>query len=676
MKTICVTTAIFLIALNSLDAQDKFTSMDVFDLEWVSDPRISPDGEKIIYVRNYNDVMNDRSYSNLWIINFDGSDNRPLTTGNHSDYSPRWMPDGKKLVFISDRDGTSQIYMKWIDNGAESKLTNTRIAVSNLQVSPDGSSLAFAGFVEETAAAPFVNLPSPPQGAKWITPPKYISKMNYRLDGSGYARQGQTQLFILPVSGGAPHKVTSIKYQNEGDFCWSNDGNSFFLSANGHDDFEFQPLNYEIYEVSIDGKSVKELTKRNGPDAGPAASPDGKWIAYTGFDDKYQGYQVTDLYVMNRDGSAAKKIISSLDRDVSDLKWSADGKIIYFKYDDRGNTILACTDLNGKVTRLADNLGGLTLDRPYGGSSFTVSRNGRFAYTLAGTDHPSDLAVGPAAGVNSRRITNLNDDLFRYRNLGRVEEIVYSSSFDDRKIQGWLVYPPDFDTTKKYPLVLEIHGGPFDNYGPRFSVEMQLYAAKGYVVLYTNPRGSTGYGEEFGNLIDRNYPGNDYDDLMSGVDFVLKKGFIDEQNLFVTGGSGGGVLTAWIVGHTDRFRAAVSAKPIVNWYSLALYGDLPAYITRYWFKALPWDDVEEYMKRSPVSYVKNVHTPTMILTGEQDYRTPISEIEQFYTALKLNRTETAMVRIQEAGHGIADRPSNEINKTEYTLAWFEKYRKK
>jgi dipeptidyl aminopeptidase/acylaminoacyl peptidase len=278
-------------------------------------------------------------------------------------------------------------------------------------------------------------------------------------------------------------------------------------------------------------------------------------------------------------------------------------------------------------------------------------------------------------GAKVNRLTRLNDDLLSQKKLGKVEEIWYESSFDKRKIQGWICYPPDFDASKKYPLMLEIDGGPFTNYGNRFSAEVQLFASKGYVVLYTNPRGSTSYGGEFGNLIHHNYPNNDYGDLMSGVDEVIKKGSIDTENLFVTGGSGGGVLTAWIVGHTNRFRAAVVAKPVINWYSFVLYSDNPGFFYKYWFPGLPWDNVEHYMKRSPISYVKNVKTPTMLLTGEQDYRTPMGETEQYYAALKLNNVETAMVRIQESGHGIAGRPSNLIAKTAYIVGWFEKYKK-
>jgi acylaminoacyl-peptidase len=325
------------------------------------------------------------------------------------------------------------------------------------------------------------------------------------------------------------------------------------------------------------------------------------------------------------------------------------------------------------VTNLVNGVGGLSLGRPYSGGAFSVSKGGRVAFTHTAPDHPADVGV-VAAGQAARRLTSLNADLFETKALGAVEEVWWQSSYDQRRIQGWIVKPPGFDPQKKYPLMLEIHGGPFANYGVRFSAEIQLYAAAGYVVLYTNPRGSTSYGEEFGNLIHHDYPNHDYEDLMSGVDEVIAKGYIDSSNLFVTGGSGGGVLTAWIVGHTTRFRAAVVAKPVINWYSFALNSDGPAVFSRYWFSGKPWDKLEEYMRRSPISYVENVKTPTMVLVGEEDYRTPASESEQFYTALKLMKVPAAMVRIPDASHGIASKPSNLMAKVAYILGWFEKYR--
>ncbi|HKQ97995.1 MAG TPA: S9 family peptidase, partial [Candidatus Polarisedimenticolia bacterium] len=287
---------------------------------------------------------------------------------------------------------------------------------------------------------------------------------------------------------------------------------------------------------------------------------------------------------------------------------------------------------------------------------------------------PPEVATA-AAGQKTAVLTRLNDDLFGGKRLATVEEITAKSSFDQRSIQGWIVRPPGFDPAKKYPLILEIHGGPFADYGDRWGAEMQLYATAGYVVLYSNPRGSTSYGEEFGNLIHHAYPGNDYDDLMSILDAAIARGSIDTANLFVTGGSGGGVLTAWIVGKTDRFRAAVSAKPVINWTSFVLTSDQPNFFSRYWFGATPWEKPEEFLRRSPLFQVGNVHTPTMLLTGEADYRTPISESEQFYEALKLLKVDTALVRVPDASHEMISRPSWLIGKSAHILAWFEKYRR-
>ena len=368
-----------------------------------------------------------------------------------------------------------------------------------------------------------------------------------------------------------------------------------------------------------------------------------------------------------------KNISGDFDRNIGNINWSEDGKGLFFQYDDKGMTNLAYMSLSGKVKDIVDEIGGLSLGRPYSGGTYSISKNGNYAFTYGNVYNPSDLAVGYNGSKN--RLTELNKDLFDYKELGKVEEVWYESSYDGRKVQGWLVKPPYFDSKKKYPLVLEIHGGPFANYGFRFSAEVQLYASKGYVVLYINPRGSTSYGKEFGNLIHHNYPSQDYDDLMSGVDYVLERDYIDKDNLFVTGGSGGGVLSSWIVGKTDRFNAAVVAKPVINWYSFVLYADNVSFFYKYWFPGLPWDNLDQYMERSPISYVGNVKTPTMLLTGEQDFRTPMAESEQFYAGLKLNNVESMLVRIPGASHGIAARPSNLIAKVNAIIAWFEKYKK-
>ncbi|MGB5607632.1 S9 family peptidase [Eudoraea sp.] len=664
---------VFLIGTTAFGQQKTNLELtDIFNLEFVSDPQISPDGTKIIYVRNFKDIMTDKNLSNLWIVNFDGSQNRPLTNGNQNDLAPRWSHDGTKIVFKSNmQDDKMKLFMMWMDTKEYVSLTNTTSSPGGVSWSHDDSHVAFTMFVPKKSES-IIKLPTKPEGAKWNKPPVYIDELNYRGDGKGYYKSGNEQLFVLSADGGTPRQLTFSEYDH-GAPIWSKDNRRLYFTANLHENHEFEPRNSEIQELNLADNSIKALTDRLGPDNGPALSPDGKYLAYTGFDDKYQGYQITQLYLMNADGTNSRLLSANFDRDIQNISWAGDGKGLYFQYDDKGDTKVGFISTAGKVTPILENLGGLSLGRPYNAASFTVSKNSKFAYTLGGTEHPADL--GAFYKGTNQRITKLNDDLFSFRTIAEVEELWWESSFDQRKIQGWLVKPPNFDPSKKYPLILEIHGGPFTSYGSVFSAEIQLYAAQGYMVLYTNPRGSTSYGEEFGNLIHHDYPNHDYDDLMSGVDEVIKKGNVDEENMFVTGGSGGGVLSAWIVGKTDRFAAAVVAKPVINWYSFVLYADGVGFFYKYWFPNKPWEDPSSYLKRSPLSYVGNISTPTMLLTGEEDFRTPIAESEQFYAALKLEKVETAMVRIPGASHGIANKPSNLVAKIASVLAWFEKYKK-
>ena len=657
----------------SASTDHRFLPIDLFDLETAVDPQISPDGTRVVFVRSFSDIMKDRHRSNLWIVRTDGTDLRPLTTGNGNDSSPRWSPDGKRLLYLSVTDGSPQIHVRWMDSGQVARVTRLTKPPGGMEWSPDGRWIVF-GLPVPDDTKPFAEMPPKPEGAEWAKPPKTIRRMIYRTDEEGYLEEEHRQIFVVPADGGAPRQLTRGPFDHDGPFRWTPDGQSVVFSANLHEDWEYQPLNSEIHALSIPGGVLTTLTQRNGPDRSPAVSPDGRQIAYLGFDDRYQGYQVTRLYVMNRDGSGSRVVTAALDRDVEDPIWSPDGSGLFFQYDDLGNTKIAFTTLDGKVETLAADLGGVSTGRPYGGGSFTVATNGTFAYTHTRPDHPSDVAVGRRGEPAVRRLTRLNDALFAFKKLGATEEFWCESSFDKRRIQGWIVKPPEFDPAKKYPLLLEIHGGPFANYGDRFASELQAYAGAGYVVVYANPRGSTSYGEEFGNLIHHNYPSQDYDDLMSMVDRVIARGSIDTNNLFVTGGSGGGVLTAWIVGKTDRFRAAVSAKPVINWYSHALIADSPGFFTRYWFPGPPWEHAEEYHARSPISLVGHVKTPTMLLTGEADYRTPIAEAEQYYEALKLRRVDTALVRIPDASHGMEGRPSHLVGKLTHILKWFEIHR--
>ena len=662
------------------DGAGRLTASDIFALQTASDPQISPDGKHIVYARAFADIMSDKRLSNLWMIGFDGSDDRAITTGNFSDESPRWSPDGTRTAFVSDRDGKPQLYVRWMDSGQMAKLTNLESGVSNISWSPDGKSVAFVSLVpaEKLKVA---GMPVAPEGAKWADPPQVYDRLTYRFNGRGYLKPGFTQLFIVASDGGAPRQLTTGDFPHTGSIfggtapVWTPDSKALLISANLRPDFEYDPLNTEVYEISVADGAVKQLTHRQGPDNEPEVSPDGTQIAYTGFDDRHQGHQTTHLYLMDRDGGHSHILTPQLDRDVQHPRWAPDGKGIYVLYDEEGDTKLAYVTLDGSVKPIAAHIasGGSSYS---GGASFSQARNGNFAMTHGSTSDPGDIAAGTPTDGAPRVVTSLNRELFTQKKLGDTEEFWFQSSLDHRKIQGWVVKPPDFDPAKKYPLILEIHGGPFANYGDRFDTIKQIWAARGYVVVYVNPRGSTSYGEEFANLIHHAYPGDDFADLNSGVDAAIAKGHVDPNNLFVTGGSGGGVLTCWTIEHTTRFRAAASLYPVINWYSWTLNSDLPAFSTLYWFPGTPWDNVEQYMKRSVISYVNKVKTPTMLMTGEEDWRTPISEAEQYYSALKLLKVESVLVRMPGEPHGVQLRPSHQIAKTVYVMDWFEKHRAK
>jgi len=663
-------------AVHSQETTARLTAMDEFQIQTATDPQISPDGKKIVYVRRFADAMSDRRYANLWIINSDGSDHRPLSTGSRNDVSPRWSPDGTRLAYLSDADGKQQIYIRWMDTGQTARITNLDQAPDAINWSPDGKMLSFSALV--LGKGPHLaDLPAPPSGAKWADPPVAYDRLVYRFNGVGYLKPGYMQIFVVSTDGGSPRQISNGNFPNGGNefgpsrASWTPDGKFLIVSVNRHPESDHAFFDDEVYEFTVADGSLRALTNRKGPDNFPVVSPNGKWIAYTGYDDRYQGHQTTQLYLMNRDGSGSHSLSDKLDRDIADPQWAPDSSGVYFRYDDQGDSKIGFYSAEGAFKKITDHLASTT--NAGGSGSFSIARSGIIACTYGRPDIPGDIATLTSSAM--KVLTSLNQDLLEQKKPGHVEEIWYESSKDKRKIQGWIVQPPGFDPTKKYPLVLEIHGGPFADYGDRFDFEKQVLASRGYVVLYTNPRGSTSYGEEFSNLIHHAYPGDDFDDLNSGVDAVIAKGYIDTDNLFVTGGSGGGVLTCWTIEHTDRFRAAAPLYPVINWYSFALTSDIP-FITKYWFAGNPWDNTENYMQRSLTNLVSKVKTPSLIMTGEADYRTPISEAEQFYAALKLLNVEAVLVRVPEEPHGIGRRPSHHIAKMLYVAGWFDQHKSK
>jgi dipeptidyl aminopeptidase/acylaminoacyl peptidase len=648
-----------------------FDARDLFNLEAASDPQISPDGSRIAYVRRSGDIMTDRMRPTIWLVDTRTGEQAPLVAGPGAHLQPRWSPDGKRLAYVSTAEGgAAQLFVRWMETGQAVRITGLPTSPDDIAWSPDGRQIAYVMHVpgEELRLGA---LPERPEGAQWAPPLEVHSAVTYRTDEEGYLKPGFSHVFLVSADGGAPRQLSFGSVNDNGPLSWTPDGRTILFSANRNANWERDPLNSEVYALDVASGNIAALTSRKGPDAEPAVSPDGRLIAFTGFDDRELGYQNSLLYVMDRDGKNRRTVTGGLDRSVSHPVWAADGRSIYVQYDEHGVRKVSRVGLDGGIHPVTENLAGAGIDRPYTGGSYTVAKDGSVAASEGAWNRPPDVAL--ARGGTTRLLTHLNADLLEGKALGTVRKIAVTS-FDGRPIDAWLTLPPSWRQGQRVPLILEIHGGPFSAYGPWFSTDDQLYAAAGYAVLSTNPRGSTSYGEEFANLIHHAYPGHDYDDLMAAVDAAVAQGFADPAKLFVTGGSGGGVLTAWIVGKTDRFKAAATQKPVIDWASFALTADAPGFFSRYWFGKYPWEDPQGFWARSPLSLVGNVKTPTLVVVGSQDYRTPVSEAEQYYTALQIRGVPTALVKVPGASHGgIAARPSQAAAKAAAIIAWFRKY---
>lgn len=654
------------------DEPRLFTAQDVFALEWANDPQVSPDGELIAYVRNSYDRANDTPAGDIWLIDISSGEQRPLVTGDGSYAAPRWSPSGDRLLYVgAEPGGEPELRIRYMDSGAEFTVAQLFEAPQAPHWSPDGRQIAFSMFTKGETPG-FSDPIEAPEGAEWAEPVKVYDDVVIRFDGQGWLRDGAAHAYVVPANGGTPRQLT----EGENGFTvagWLDD-ETVLATGNDVEDAALDPIESEIYAIDVDSEAREALTGRDGPDSSPVVSPDGERIAYLGFDDERLSYQQNDLWVMNlEEEGEPRNLTEDYDHPVSSPQWRG-GDALVALAEVEGQTALVSISLDGDVSELTDDVGGTDMGRPYSSGAFSVTKDGRpvIAYTQSRPDRPADVAVLRGRG-EAKRLTNLNEDALGHIDLAEIEEIQIESSAGGETIEAWIAKPPGFEADGSYPMILEIHGGPFASYGPYFAAEIQRYAAEGYVVVYANPRGSTGYGEDFAHLIDLAYPGEDYDDLMSVTDWMVENDYADPDRLFVTGGSGGGVLTAWIVGNTDRFAAAATIKPVINWTTMALMGDISAYVSRHWLRAMPWEDPELYWKLSPISKAGNVTTPTLVMVGEEDWRTPAFEAEQFYGALKLQDVDTALVRVPGAPHHIATRPSQLIAKTANIMGWFEKY---
>lgn len=644
--------------------QNRVALEQYLDWEEVSNPQLSPDGTQILFGRRWVDKMNDRWESSIWQMNADGTHQRQLVQGS----DVHWSPDGKRIAYTAKGEPSgTQIFVRWMDaEGATTQISHLTEAPSGLEWSPDGKSIAFTMNVPSRDNFIRIAMPTPPKGAKWTEAPKVVTRLNYRSDRVGYTDEAYRHIFVLPADGGTARQITNGDWNHSAP-SWSADSKSIAFSSLREADAENRFRQSNIYVASLATGEIKQLSHRAGTSGNPSYSPDGRFIAFMSADSvDHSAWAETKLWVMNADGSGAHLLSGNLDRPVSGVTWAEDNTGVFFNVEHEGSKDLYFTTTGGQFHPVTSGKHVLTVSG--------VGKTGLAVGVLSTPTRPNDVVtfMVPKTGTASTftQVTAVNDDVLAGKDLAQTEEIWYTSK-DNLKIQGWIVKPPGFDPSKKYPLMLEIHGGPQSMYNVAFNFARQDHAASNYVILYTNPRGSTGYGEKFTNEIKNAYPGKDFDDLMAGVDTVVGRGYIDTKNMFVFGCSGGGVLTSWTVGHTTRFAAAAALCPVIDWISFVGETDGAGWYQN--FERPFWEDPTEYLKRSPIMYVGNVKTPTLLMTGVLDLRTPIPQIEEYYRALKMHGVPTAMIRVNNEYHGTSSTPSNYLRTQLYLRSWFDKY---
>ncbi len=646
----------------------RLTTDHYFDLERVGDAQIAPDGTRIVYARQHVNPLQDKWESELWMLGADGSEHRFFTKGS----GPQWSPDGKRILYLAEGEPKGeQIFVKWVDtNGPPTQVTHVIETPRGPRWSPDGKSIAFSMFVAETKTMP-ISMPAEPKGAKWTPKPRIVDTLHYRQDRVGFLEDGYTHLFVVSAEGGTPRQLTTGKWsvgsgelRGGASIAWTPDSRTIFFDGLNAPDADLEYQRSRLYAVDVASDKVRDVVEKPGDWSRPAVSPDGKLVAFSGFETSSHTHTVSDLWVAAVDGSGMRDLSGNFNRDPIDAHWAPDGSGVYFAAQDRGSENAYFAALAGGVKPVTTGTHVLTLD--------SVSKDLVAAGTVSDPDHPQDVVRYSLREPGQvARLTDDNADLLAGKKLATTEELWYTSS-GNTKVQGWIVKPPDFDASKKYPMILEIHGGPFSMYTVAFNYMFQNFAANDFVVLYTNPRGSTGYGGAFSNGIDHNYPGPDYDDLMAGVDALVGKGYVDRSRMYVSGCSGGGVLSSWVIGHTDRFAAAAVRCPVIDWLSFAGHTDIPLFTYSFFSKPF-WEDPQPWLAHSSLMSVGTVTTPTLLMTGVLDRRTPMPQTEEFYAALKMRGVPTTLLQFNGEYHGTGSKPTNFVRTQLYMMTWFNKY---
>jgi dipeptidyl aminopeptidase/acylaminoacyl peptidase len=695
-------------AVTGLGQKRNITEKDIFNFNWIGDPQVAPDGSRVAFVKVTVNEKKDGYNTSIWIVSTATGEARQLTSGMR-DSSPRWSPDGNYLAFVrvAEKDGRPdqpQLFMLSMEGGEAFQFTSLPRGAGNPQWSPDGKMISFSNGAtgEELAKQKdTLPLPAPAAAAQPAASPKtsperdsdvrVITRAVYRSNDAGYLDyKHPSHIWVVTAPRTSDQKVTpkqltSGRY-SDGNVTWGKDSATIYFVSDHRDEAYYELGKTDIYSIPVAGGQPTLMTSIDMGTGAFSVSPNGKQVAFfASTNTPVLSYTQPDLWVMDLAPNAQpRNLTREFDWDLgagvggdntaprggggNPPVWSADSRTINAIYGKEGNANVGAFDSStGKETDVTSGKQAVVSFR-------ATSDASKFALLISTPTRIGELFWLEKPGATPKQLTHVNDQLFSKLNLTEPEAIWYTS-FDGKKIQAWAQKPPNFDSKKKYPLILNIHGGPHTAYGAIFDHEFQWMAAKGYVVLYPNPRGSTTYGQDFGNIIQYHYPGDDYKDLMAGVDELIRRGYIDEKRMGVTGGSGGGLLTNWTIGHTTRFAAAVSQRDIASWTNWWYTADFVLFQPS-WFKAPPFEDPEDYKARSPITYINNVKTPLMLILGEADWRTPtFAGGEEMFRALKYRKIPTVMVRFPNESHELSrsGQPWHRVERLQHIVGWFDKW---
>lgn len=645
----------------------RISADELFHIRLVNDPDVSPDGLSVVHTVTELDKEENCYRAALWSVRLDSDEARQLTSGRFRDGQPRWSPDGREIAFTSDRDpdkqGKGQLWLLPARGGEPRRLSALTSPVESFAWSPDGHSIVCVSKVRKRPSNPDSDV-------------RHITTIRYKFDGEGYLDDSYRQLFLVDVASGEATQITSGPFEHSG-AVWSPSGYEIAFAANLNEGWELAATR-DIHVIRPGSLNVRRLSDGTGEWGSPSWSPDGSLIACHGTRNLKSDSPRTEVFVMPAGGGPPQSVSQSFDRSfgdgcIADLigypgrspLWVSDNEVCGI-YSDRGSVRLARARVDDEQVSALTGEG-----RRIG----AIARTGEGGFVYAGNDavSPGELFACDADGSNERQLTHFNQEWIESVEIASPEAFTVKSD-DGGAVHGWLLKPAGFKADVKYPLLLQIHGGPFGMYGETFMHEFQLLAAKGYVVVYTNPRGSTGYGDEWAHGLHLNWGINDMADQMAAVDWAIAQGYVDENRMGVLGGSYGGFMTNWIIGHTDRFKAACTMRTLSNLYSAYGTDDIMFRGTENLFGADPWDDSSVYWKLSPISYVGQMNTPLLIIHSEEDYRCPIGQAEELFTALKQRGKAVEFVRFPDESHGLSrtGQPKHRVERLKFIGDWFDR----